>query len=120
MINAQEGKTKALRQWRIKSVDEVEKDSQLIRSYVEEARLNQKQGKEIRPVKEKKSVISPELNIFLDSNPKLNENYYAFSAAKQREFSEYINEAKKAETKQKRLEKIGILILQGKGLYLSI
>jgi uncharacterized protein YdeI (YjbR/CyaY-like superfamily) len=116
LVNAQEGKTKALRQWRVDSMEEVEKDRKLIKSYAEEAILNQKLGKEIKPVKEKEIVNSPELNNFLQSDLKLKESFHTLSMAKQREYIEYINEAKKIETKQKRLEKIAPMILERKGL----
>jgi uncharacterized protein YdeI (YjbR/CyaY-like superfamily) len=116
LINAQEGITKALRQWRIDSVEEVENESKLIKNYVEEAILNKKQGKEIKPAKEKITVISPVLNRYLDSNPNVKASFYSFSSAKQREYAEYINEAKKIETKNKRMDKIKPLILKKKGL----
>lgn len=41
--NAQKGKTKALRQWRFQSVDEI--DISLVKQYVEEAIQNQKKVK---------------------------------------------------------------------------
>ncbi len=49
LINAQEGKTKAMRQWRFASEDEMEE--QLILEYVAEAIQNQKDGKKIKPQK---------------------------------------------------------------------
>jgi uncharacterized protein YdeI (YjbR/CyaY-like superfamily) len=116
LINAQDGKTKALRQWRFESVREIESQKELIRSYIEEAILNQKQGKEIKAVREKKKVNSPELNHFLKSNIKLEKGFNSLTAAKQREYAEYIFEAKRSETKQRRLEKITPLIIAGQGL----
>jgi uncharacterized protein YdeI (YjbR/CyaY-like superfamily) len=116
LINAQEGITKALRQWRFESLQEVEKESNLIIAYVKESIQNQIQGKEIRAVRQKKSVNSSELNRYLNANPTLKRRFNTFSEAKQREFAEYIYEAKKPETKQKRLGKIGPMILQGQGL----
>lgn len=67
--------------------------------------MNQTQGKEIKPAKEKMTNPSPDLNKFLDENAGLQENFKKFSPAKQREFAECINEAKRAETKQIRLGK---------------
>jgi uncharacterized protein YdeI (YjbR/CyaY-like superfamily) len=72
------------------------------------------QMKEIRAVKKKIALNSPELNKFLDSNSELNKTFKTFSMAKQRKFAEYINEANKPETKQKRLETIGPMILEDK------
>jgi len=116
LINAQEGITKAMRQWRFGSDEEVEQESKTIVNYVKESMQNHNQGKEIRAVKQKKSLHSPELNDFLKSDSELKRSFKTFSKAKQREFAEYINEAKKPETIQKRLEKIGPMILHGQGL----
>jgi uncharacterized protein YdeI (YjbR/CyaY-like superfamily) len=116
LINAQEGITKVLRQWRFDSVEDVEQESKLIKNYVRESILNQKQGKELKPVKEKKNVSSPELKSFLQSDLKLKESFNSLSKSKQREYSEYINGAKKMGTKQNRLEKIAPMILEKTGL----
>ncbi len=51
LINAQEGKTRAMRQWRFGSVDEI--DKKLVLEYVQEAIQNQKDGKQIKPEKTK-------------------------------------------------------------------
>ena len=116
LINAQDGITKALRQWRFESVQEIEKQRELIRSYVEEAISNQKQGKQIKPVRKKKRIVSSELNQLLDSNIEIKNGFNKLTAAKQREYAEYISEAKRSETKQKRLEKIAPMIIAGQGL----
>lgn len=114
LINAQEGVTKALRQWRFSSVKEI--DAKTIKAYVKEAIKNVEEGKEIKPVKQKKAITSKELKNALKLNPKAFMQFQLFSDAKKREYAEYIVEAAKAETKQRRLEKIIPMILQGKGL----
>ena len=58
LINAQEGVTKALRQWRFSSVDEIEPE--LMKAYIDEAINNQQAGKTIKPAKNK-PLILPEL-----------------------------------------------------------
>ncbi len=114
LINAQEGKTSALRQWRFNSMDEI--DSDLIKIYVVEAIENQKQGKEIKP--QKKPLIIPELlQKALDKNQELKEKFESFTLSKKREFSDYISEAKREATKQSRLDKITPMILSGIGLH---
>ena len=50
-MNAQEGITKAMRQWRFNSLKEI--DGKLIKAYVKEAVENQNAGKEIKPVKKR-------------------------------------------------------------------
>ncbi len=114
LINAQEEKTKGMRQWRFGSVDEV--DEKLILKYVHEAIQNQKDGKEIKP--EKKPLEIPnELKEALASDSVLSENFDKLNLTKKREFTEHIADAKRAETKQKRLEKIIPMIKEGIGLY---
>jgi len=58
LINAQAGKTKALRQWRFSSIEEI--DSTLIKAYLKEAIKNQQEGKTVKPEK-KKPLIIPEM-----------------------------------------------------------
>lgn len=114
LINAQEGKTSALRQWRFNSIDEIDVD--LIRTYVLEAIDNQQQGKEIKP--KKKPLIIPELlQRAMDADQELKEKYEAFTLGKKRDYADYISEAKREATKQSRLEKIIPMILSGVGLY---
>ncbi|HEY5691382.1 MAG TPA: DUF1801 domain-containing protein [Cyclobacteriaceae bacterium] len=59
LINAQEGVTKALRQWRFSSLNEI--DEKTIKAYVKEAIQKVKDGVEIKPVRQKKTVASKEL-----------------------------------------------------------
>ena len=59
LTNAQEGKTKAMRQWRFSS--ETEMDEKLILEYIEEAIQNQKDGKIVKADKKKPLVIPKEL-----------------------------------------------------------
>ncbi|MEP1033206.1 DUF1801 domain-containing protein [Ekhidna sp.] len=113
LINAQEGKTKGMRQWRFESLKDI--DEQLVKSYIEEAIQNQKEGKEIKP--EKKSLVIPdELKEALASNSHLSETFESLSLSCKREYAEYIEEAKREETKQKRLVKIIPMIMEKVGL----
>lgn len=114
LINAQEGKTKALRQWRFNSVEEI--DADLVKTYIFEAIENQKQGKEIKPAKGKPLVIPTELQNALRQNETLNERYNSMSLSCKREYAEYIAEAKREETRLRRLEKIIPMILEKEGL----
>ena len=116
LINAQEGVTKALRQWRFQSADDIRRDTDIIKAYVLEAIANQKAGREIKPNKKKPLIIPPELQHYLEANPEVKREFEAFSLTKKREFVDYIREAKRADTKQKRLEKITPMILKGIGL----
>ena len=69
LINAQEGKTKALRQLRFVTNEEV--DYELVKEYVTEAIQNQKEGKEIKPDKKKPLIIPYELNKIFELDQEL-------------------------------------------------
>jgi len=114
LINAQEGKTNALRQWRFKKSHEINID--LVSDYIMEAIDNHKKGKEIKSIKNKVLVIPKELASELKKSPVLKLAYDKFSLSKQREFAEYITDAKRLETKIKRLDKIIPMIQESKGL----
>ncbi|WP_298494674.1 DUF1801 domain-containing protein [uncultured Algibacter sp.] len=116
LVNAQENKTKALRQMRFESIKDINKNIVLL--YVKEAIENQKLGKEIKPDRKKKKTIIPdELETVLDSKNELKLAFNNLSPYKQREYCEYIGTAKRAATKQTRLEKITPMILKGMGLH---
>ncbi|MDD7887492.1 YdeI family protein [Flavivirga sp. 57AJ16] len=115
LVNAQENKTKALRQMRFESVSEI--DENIILDYIKEAIENQKLGKEIKPDRNKKETVIPkELNDLLAKNKGLKNSFESLSPYKQREYCEYIDSAKRETTKQTRLEKITPMILQNIGL----
>ncbi|MGI9543723.1 MAG: YdeI/OmpD-associated family protein [Cyclobacteriaceae bacterium] len=115
LVNAQEGKTKAMRQWRFESVMEI--DEKLLKAYIEEAISNQKAGKAIKPDRNNKPLVIPdELNQALKANTNLSKHFEQLSLSCKREYAEYIAEAKRAETKIRRLVKIEAMIIDGKGL----
>jgi uncharacterized protein YdeI (YjbR/CyaY-like superfamily) len=113
LINAQEDKTKSLRQWRFTSKDEVNEKEVL--EYIAEAIENEKQGKIIKPSK-KEAIISELLQKEMNNNPALAEAFQKFSPYKQYEFLEYIESAKQEKTKLSRIEKVIPMILGNVGL----
>jgi len=114
LINAQEGKTKALRQWRFNSMDEI--DENKILDYINEAIKNSEEGKQIRPEKFKAVPVPELLQKELDCDKKLNSAFEKLTPGKQKEYNLYIDEAKQEKTKLSRMEKIKPLILNGFGL----
>ena len=113
LYNAQEGKTKGLRQLRFTNKEQINKS--IILDYVFEAIDNQKKGLEVKT--EKKPLIIPkELKNLFNENKKLSAIFDSLTFGKKREFAEYIIEAKRDETKQKRIEKIIPMILNNIGL----
>jgi len=116
LINAQENKTKALRQMRFESTADINKSAVLM--YVKEAIENQKLGKEIKPQRNTKPVVIPkELEDALSKNKELKQAFEKLSTSCKREYCEHISEAKRETTKTKRLEKIIPMILEQKGLH---
>lgn len=113
LINAQEDKTKSLRQWRFTSKEEVNEKEVL--EYIAEAIENEKQGKIIKPAK-KEPIVSELLQKEMDNNPALAEAFQRFSPYKQYEFLEYIETAKQEKTKISRIEKVIPMILGNIGL----
>lgn len=116
LINAQEGTTKGLRQWRFSSAEEIRKNGSTILAYLEEATRNQEAGKEIKPDRNKALVMPEELDQAFRSNPSLKESFEALSFGKKREYAEHIGSAKREETRQQRLQKVIPMILEGIGL----
>lgn len=115
LINAQEGKTKALRQWRFNSIEDI--NEQLITHYIAETISNQKQGKIIKPAKPiTKFNLPNELTDRLNSDGVLHQAFAKLTPFKQKEFAEYIAQAKRDATKTSRIEKIKPMILANIGL----
>lgn len=114
LINAQTDVTKALRQWRFSTVDEI--DDKLILKYLHEAIQNQKQGKELKPERNKTVVIPDELLEVFKEDKELKDCFARFTPGRQREFADYISSAKQTETRKARIHKIIPLILDNIGL----
>ena len=117
LLNAQEVKTKALRQWRIEKGDTLEK--KLIAQYIQEAVENSLAGKEIKPqrTKIKDITIPAELYTAFNEDSALKPAFDALSPGKKKEYAGYISDAKREATKISRLEKIIPMILAGQGLH---
>jgi len=115
LINAQEGTTKALRQMRFQSIDEI--DVRSIKAYVKEAIGLVKQGVEIKPERKKPVTIPPELQAAFKKHKKARASFEKLTPGKCREYAEHIASAKQDATKQRRLEKILPMIESGIGLH---
>lgn len=116
LINAQEGITKALRQWRFSSVKEIRDNRETILDYLEESIENQKSGKELKPERNKPLELPAELEHAFSENPLLKERFEALSLSNKRAFAEHVESAKREETRKQRLEKVMPMILAGIGL----
>lgn len=114
LVNAKEGVTRGLRQWRFEVGDTI--DSKLILSYLQESIENCLAGKEIKPQRKKGVILPPLLKTAFKNNSKFSDAFFILTPGKQREYASYIDEAKRDETKKSRMEKITPMILQGVGL----
>lgn len=114
LINAQEGRTKAQRQWRFSDISEI--NETLISAYISEAIENQKQEREIKPARKKPLVLPDILKSALREDIALNDAFESLSLSCRREYAGYIGEAKKEETKIRRLEKVLPMIRERTGL----
>lgn len=114
LVNAKEGRTQAMLQWRMTKRQDIK--PRLIKAYVQQAIENAAAGKAIKPSRNKPLVIPPELTDALHGTPRVQAAFDRFTKSRQREFADYIADAKRAETKMKRIEKILPMILDGVGL----
>lgn len=114
LVNANEEKTKALRQWRFEKGDEI--DGELILNYLLESVDNQRNGREIKPT-QKEEVIPDEMKKFFEKDAELEALFNKLTRGKRIEYGEYIAAAKQANTKIRRMEKIIPMIKEGKGLH---
>ena len=114
LINAQEGKTQAMRQWRFRKQEKF--NETLITNYINEAIENQKHGKVVK-IEKKPLIIPEEIKNEFSKNQILEEKFNALSLSKKREYADHIFSAKRESTKTSRLNKILPMILNGIGLH---
>lgn len=114
LLNAQEGKTKAMRQWRFERDEEIPED--IVFDYIQEAIENCLAGKEVKIERKKGVAIPPYLKDAFKKDSSFSDAFKKLTPGKQREYAEYIATAKQEATKQKRLDKIVPMIQQGVGL----
>lgn len=115
LINAQPDKTQIQRQWRITSPSDF--DMRTLKKYIAEAKRIADSGTTPTHKKPRPLSIPEELESALQSDPNLSIAYNKLSGSCQREYCEYIHEAKQPTTRVRRVEKITPMILSGRGLH---
>jgi len=115
LVNAQEGKTRALRQWRMTSAREIEPT--IIKRYLKEAISLVDQGKEIKPERSKVVDLPDELARAMRRHKGATAAFRELTPGRQREYAEHVASAKRDDTKQKRIAKILPMIAAGIGLH---
>ena len=114
LINAQEGKTRSLRQWRMQSGADIRPT--IIRRYVREAVGLAREGRNVTPVKPKRTVLPEELRAALAKDSATRKRFDELTPGRQRDYAEYIASAKRAATRASRLARILPMIAAGIGL----
>jgi uncharacterized protein YdeI (YjbR/CyaY-like superfamily) len=114
LMNAQEEKTSGMRQWPFEEGDTV--NQELVGAYVSEAALNMEKG--VKAPKKKIEVVVPDLlQDALDGDSKIKTYFDSLAPSHRRGFAEHISEAKREETKLRRLEKVVGLLSENKTLH---
>ena len=113
LINAQQGQTRGLRQWRFQAEDDI--DAALLQAYIEEAIANQRAGKTVAP-QPRPLQIPDELRQALDQDGALQAAFDKLTSGRQKEYAEHVGSAKQAKTRLARLAKVTPMILAGVGL----
>ena len=114
LVNAQEGKTQAMRQ--IKLDENIILDIDVLKPYIIEAIAAHDERNKVHLI-QPYPIEPPRLFInAFNKDQKLKEAFELLSKGKQKEYSLFLIEAKKEETKQNRLNKIIPMILSGIGL----
>ncbi len=114
LVNAQAGKTKALRQWRMQSASDIRKAA--IRRYLGAAARLADQGKAVAVSRRSAVTMPEELGTALAQNSRDKAAFDKLRPGQKREYAAYIADAKRPDTKQRRLEKILPMIRAGAGL----
>jgi len=114
LINAQEGKTKALRQWRMQHAKDIR--PAIIRRYVKEAMSLVDQGQEIKADRAAPIDVPDEMRKAMRRHKGATAAFKKMRRGLQREYADYVSSAKRDDTKQKRIAKILPMIVAGIGL----
>lgn len=114
LINAQKGKTKALRQWRF--TDE-SIDDEAVATYLRDAIAVHERGETISTERGRPVEVPPELEQAFEADSAARTAFENLTLGKRREYANHIAEAKRADTKTRRIEKILPMIRAGAGLH---
>lgn len=114
VLHAQGPNTHGPKRMKFSSVDDVESLAEVIEDYVDEAIHHARAGTELPPRPDEKLAI--ELQERLADNDELAEAFNELTPGRQREYNLHISDAKQAETRNRRIDKVVPRILSGKGL----
>lgn len=114
LINATEGKTRGLRQWRFASMKDIK--PALVKKYIKEAIENEKAGLKIKPEKKPLPDVPAELEAAFKKDKALKDAFALLTPGKKREYLDHLHDAKTSETRTRRVLKAIPNIKAGIGL----
>ena len=109
--------SKAMRRLHFKSLEDIESQEKLIRKTVEEAVALQEAGEKVDFDDQEEIDPPPELVDAFDDDPDFKNAFDALTPGRQRGYLLHFTDAKKAETRARRIDKWRGAIEQGKGLH---
>ena len=95
------------------SVDQVDDQADIVKDYVAEAIEVEDKGLQVEPAPELE--LCEELQNRLEADPDLRAAFEGLTPGRQREYNLHFSDAKKAETREARIDKYADKILAGKG-----
>ena len=113
--NAQQGKTRGMRQWRMSGMRDIKVAR--IRDYLKRAIDVAASGAAVKPRRGRPVQVDPRLKSALAMHPEAATQFRQMTVGKRREYADYISEAKRDETKIRRIEKVLPMIAAGIGLH---
>ncbi|MEL0539012.1 YdeI/OmpD-associated family protein [Staphylococcus debuckii] len=106
----------AARQLRFTSVAQIIEETDMIRDYVKEAVAVEQSGRKVEMKTTDQYDMPEELKEALEADKALDEAFHNLTPGRQRQYMYTIGQAKRASTRQNRVDKYIPLILKGKGL----
>jgi uncharacterized protein YdeI (YjbR/CyaY-like superfamily) len=116
MLIQQTKNVQSARQMRFTGSAEITKMKTIIKSYIQEAIRVEKSGEKVELKKTKEFEMPEEFEYRLKKNASLKKAFHALTPGRQRAYLLYFSSAKKAETREARIDKYEQQILKGKGL----
>ena len=116
LVNAQEGKTHGMRQWRFTSLADL--NEAILHQYIQESMTNVDNGVKVvyKKSQPKKLNIPLELKNAFEQSPDIAAKFNELSLSKRHEFAAYIDSAKRQSTRDNRTKKCLLMISKGIGL----
>lgn len=116
LVNAQEGRTQAMRHWKFRKGDPMPEDT--VRAYLREAMANAERGLTVEKARLRAEDIEwcEVLQTAFDTDPDFQAAMQKLTPGRQRDYNVHIGSAKREATRLSRLENIRPMVHAGKGL----